>query len=64
MELLEISVKLYRLKALASCLEDKLIKAKITMDEEGENVFCLVDLLQEHIDELIDSVDAKNGGVA
>ena len=64
MELLEISVKLYRLKALASCLEDKLIKAKITMDEEGENVFCLVDLLQEHIDELIDSVDAKKGGVA
>ena len=64
MELLEISVKLYRLKALASCLEDKLIKAKITMDEEGENVFCLVDLLQENIDALIDSADAKKGDVA
>lgn len=64
MELLEISVKLYRLKALASCLEDKLIKAKITMDEEGENVFCLVDLLQENIDALIDGADAKKGSVA
>ena len=64
MELLEISVKLYRLKALASCLEDKLIKAKITMDEEGENVFCLVDLLQENIDALIDGADKQKEGVA
>ena len=53
MELYEMSVELYKLKALVSCLEDKLVKADITMDEKGENVFCLVDLLQEHIDALI-----------
>ena len=62
MGLYEMSVELYKLKALASCLEDKLVKADITMDEKGENVFCLVDLLQEHIDALIDrAVNVKVG---
>ena len=64
MELYEMSVELYKLKALASCLEDKLIKANIIMDEKGENVFCLVDLLQEHIDALIDRADNVKAGAA
>ena len=64
MELYEISVELYKLKALVSCLEDKLVKADITMDETGENVFCLVDLLQEHIDVLIDRAGNVKEGAA
>ena len=64
MELYEMSVELYKLKALASCLEDKLIKANIIMDEKGENVFCLVDLLQEHIDVLIDRAGNVKEGAA
>ena len=63
-ELFEISAKLLRLKALASCLEDKLHEAAITMDEKGENVFCLVDLLQENIDALIDGAGKQKEGVA
>lgn len=57
-DLYELSVELFKLKALASCLEDKLIKATIAMNEEGENVFCLVDLLQEHISLLIDNASS------
>lgn len=64
MELYEMSVELYKLKALASCLEDKLIKANIAMDEKGENVFCMVDLLQEHIDVLIDRAGNVKEGAA
>ena len=64
MELYEMSVELYKLKALASCLEDKLIKANIAMDEKVENVFCLVDLLQEHIDVLIDRAGNVKEGAA
>ena len=64
MELYEMSVELYKLKALASCLEDKLTKANIVMDEKGENVFCLVDLLQEHIDALIDRAGNVKEGAA
>ena len=64
MELYEMLVELYKLKALASCLEDKLEKANIVIDEKGENVFFLVDLLQEHIDALIGRAGSLRGNVA
>ena len=41
-----------------------LIRWKEIMDEKGENVFCLVDLLQEQVDALIDRAGGLRGNVA
>lgn len=53
--------ELYKLKALASSLEDKIEKANISLDEDGTHVFCLTYMLQERIDALITRVAPKGG---
>lgn len=63
-DIYEMSAELFKLKALASCLEDKLIKADIVINEEGEAVYSLEDLLQERIDTLVDSVCNQKGAAA
>lgn len=61
----ELSFELEKIRVLVNCLDDAITNA-VTYDpsEAGDQALCLADLLQQHIDALIDSADSLEVGAA
>lgn len=61
----DLSLELSKIQAIVKCLDDAITSA-VTYDpsEAGDRAICLVDLLQQHIDALIDSADSLEVGAA
>lgn len=65
MDAFKLQLELIKVRALVNCLDDAITNA-VTYDpsEAGDQALCLVDLLQQHIDALIDSADSPEVGAA
>ncbi len=50
--------------ALAACIEDGLVKSGVPVNRELERVFCLVDLLENQLDKLMDKVEGAGRDAA
>ena len=65
MNTLELPFELEKIRALVNCLDDAITNAVTgNPNEAGDQALCLVDLLQQHIDALIDSADSLEVGAA
>lgn len=59
----ELSFELEKIRAIVNCLDDAITNAvSYSPSEAGDQALCLVDLLQQHIDALIDSTDSLEVG--
>jgi hypothetical protein len=64
MDIMELSVELNKAKTLAVCIENTLTSATVgAVGENIEQVFCLVALLEDHLDTLENKVDRLKGDV-
>lgn len=61
----ELSFELEKIRAIVNCLDDAITNAvTYSPSEAGNQALCLVDLLQERMDALIDSAANLEGGAA
>lgn len=59
----ELPFELEKIRAIVNCLDGAITNAvSYSPSEAGDQALCLVDLLQQHIDALIDSTDSLEVG--
>ncbi len=56
MTALDLVTEIKKAAALADCIEDGLVNSGAPVNREMERVFCLVDILESHLDTLMDKV--------
>lgn len=53
-----LTLELCKIQAIASCLDDAITNAMTyNPSEAGDRAVCLLDLLREHLDKLLDGVE-------
>ncbi len=64
MTALDLVTEISKAAVLAACIEDGLVKSGVPVNRELERVFCLVDLLESHLDTLMDKVEGAGRDAA